>query len=93
MSIKDLIDLDTAVVISNTLFKKGEIPKTPVRGTIQNWICNGKLQNRGYKSLGPQTGRPKVLVSKNDFINLLLNYPKVGRPTGWRKPKELRLIS
>lgn len=88
---KDLIDIDRAVEVCETLYQKKDIDKVPARGTIQNWVCSGRLMKRGYRSMGPQTGRPKVLISQSDLINLLNNYPKAGRPEGWRKPKELQI--
>ena len=85
----DLIDVDQAKVVADRLNETNPLERLPSKGTISNWVCQGRLVKYGTNYQGPRRGRPKVLISKSEFVELLLNQPPIGRSVGWRKEKVL----
>ena len=83
----DLIDIDQAKLVADRLNETNPLERLPSKGTISNWVCKGRLMKYGTQYLGPKRGRPKVLISQSDLIELLLNQPPMGRSVGWRKEK------
>ena len=87
----DLIDVDQAKIIADNLHQREPLQRLPTKGTISNWICEGRLRKHGTNYRGPRSGRPKVLISESEFIELLRNQPPMGRRLGYRKSKAKRL--
>ena len=78
----ELIDIDEAYRLAQYLYREAQAEKLPAKATIQAWISEGRLQQRGYLQTKKSVGRPKVLISKIDLLELLNNPPKIGRPVG-----------
>ena len=78
----ELIDIDEAFKLAQYLYREAQAEKLPAKATIQAWISEGRLQQRGYLQTKKSVGRPKVLISKIDLLELLNNPPKIGRPVG-----------
>ena len=78
----ELIDIDEAYRLAQYLYREAQAEKLPAKATIQAWISEGRLQQRGYLQTKKSVGRPKVLISKIDLLELLNNTPKIGRPVG-----------
>ena len=78
----ELIDIDEAYRLAQYLYREAQAEKLPAKATIQAWISEGRLQQRGYLQTRRSVGRPKVLISKIDLLELLNNPPKIGRPVG-----------
>ena len=78
----ELIDIDEAYRLAQYLYRESQAEKLPAKATIQAWISEGRLQQRGYLQTKKSVGRPKVLISKIDLLELLNNPPKIGRPVG-----------
>lgn len=78
----ELIDIDEAYILAQYLYREAQAEKLPAKATIQAWISEGRLQQRGYLQTKKSVGRPKVLISKIDLLELLNNPPKIGRPVG-----------
>ena len=78
----ELIDIDEAYKLAQYLYREAQAEKLPAKATIQAWISEGRLKQRGYLQTKRNVGRPKVLISKIDLLELLNNPPKVGRPVG-----------
>ncbi len=78
----ELIDIDEAYKLAQYLYREAQAEKLPAKATIQAWISEGRLQQRGYLQTKKSVGRPKVLISKIDLLELLNNPPKIGRPVG-----------
>ena len=78
----ELIDIDEAYKLAQHLYRESQAEKLPAKATIQAWISEGRLHQRGYLQTKRSAGRPKVLISKIDLLELLNNPPKVGRPVG-----------
>ena len=78
----ELIDIDEAFRLAQYLYREAQAEKLPAKATIQAWISEGRLQQRGYLQTKKSVGRPKVLISKIDLLELLNNPPKIGRPVG-----------
>ena len=78
----ELIDIDEAYTLAQYLYREAQAEKLPAKATIQAWISEGRLQQRGYLQTKKSVGRPKVLISKIDLLELLNNPPKIGRPVG-----------
>ena len=78
----ELIDIDEAFRLAQYLYREAQAEKLPAKATIQAWISEGRLQQRGYLQTKKSVGRPKVLISKIDSLELLNNPPKIGRPVG-----------
>ena len=78
----ELIDIDEAYRLAQHLYRESQAEKLPAKATIQAWISEGRLHQRGYIQTKRSAGRPKVLISKIDLLELLNNPPKVGRPVG-----------
>ena len=78
----ELIDIDEAYRLAQYLYRAAQAEKLPAKATIQAWISEGRLQQRGYLQTKKSVGRPKVLISKIDLLELLNNPPKIGRPVG-----------
>ena len=78
----ELIDIDEAYRLAQYLYREAQAEKLPAKATIQAWISEGRLQQRGYLLTKKSVGRPKVLISKIDLLELLNNPPKIGRPVG-----------
>ena len=78
----ELIDIDEAYRLAQYLYREAQAEKLPAKATIQAWISEGRLQQRGYLQTKKSVGRPKVLISKIDLLELLNNHPKIGRPVG-----------
>ena len=78
----ELIDIDEAYRLAQHLYRESQAEKLPAKATIQAWISEGRLHQRGYLQTKRSAGRPKVLISKIDLLELLNNPPKVGRPVG-----------
>ena len=78
----ELIDIDEAYKLAQYIYKETQSGKLPAKATIQSWISEGRLTQRGYLQSRRSVGRPKVLISKIDLIELLNDQPKIGRPVG-----------
>ena len=78
----ELIDIDEAYKLAQYIYKETQSDKLPAKATIQSWISEGRLTQRGYLQSRRSVGRPKVLISKIDLIELLNDQPKIGRPVG-----------
>ena len=78
----ELIDIDEAYRLAQYLYREAQAEKLPAKATIQAWISEGRLQQRGYLQTKKSVGRPKVLISKIDLLELLNNPPKIGMPVG-----------
>jgi len=78
----ELIHIDEAYRLAQYLYREAQAEKLPAKATIQAWISEGRLQQRGYLQTKKSVGRPKVLISKIDLLELLNNPPKIGRPVG-----------
>ena len=78
----ELIDIDEAYKLAQYIYKESQSDKLPAKATIQSWISEGRLTQRGYLQSRRGVGRPKVLISKIDLIELLNDQPKIGRPVG-----------
>ena len=78
----ELIDIDEAYRLAQYLYREAQAEKLPAKATIQAWTSEGRLQQRGYLQTKKSVGRPKVLISKIDLLELLNNPPKIGRPVG-----------
>ena len=78
----ELIDIDEAYRLAQYLYREAQAEKLPAKATIQAWISEGRLQQRGYLQTKKSVGRPKVLISKIALLELLNNPPKIGRPVG-----------
>ena len=78
----ELIDIDEAYILAQYLYREAQAEKLPAKATIQAWISEGRLQQRGYLQTKKSVGRPKVLISKIELLELLNNPPKIGRPVG-----------
>ena len=78
----ELIDIDEAYKLAQYIYKETQSDKLPAKATIQSWISEGRLTQRGYLQSRRSVGRPKVLISKIDLIELLNDQPKIGRPMG-----------
>ena len=78
----ELIDIDEAYKLAQYIYKESQSDKLPAKATIQSWISEGRLTQRGYLQSRRSVGRPKVLISKIDLIELLNDRPKIGRPVG-----------
>ena len=78
----ELIDIDEAYRLAQYLYREAQAEKLPAKATIQAWISEGRLQQRGYLQTKKNVGRPKVLISKIDLLELLNTPPKIGRPVG-----------
>lgn len=78
----ELIDIDEAYRLAQYLYREAQAEKLPAKATIQAWISEGRLQQRGYLQTKKSVGRPKVLISKIELLELLNNPPKIGRPVG-----------
>ena len=81
----ELIDVDEAYKLAQYLYTESKSKKLPAKATIQAWISEGRLSQRGYLPTRKGVGRPKVLISKIDLLELLNHQPKVGRPVGSEK--------
>ena len=84
----DLIDVDEAYKLAQYLNKETRSAKLPAKATIQSWISDGRLPQRGYLQTRKGVGRPKVLISKIDLIELLNDQPKIGRPIGSERKED-----
>ena len=78
----ELIDIDEAYELAQYIYKETQSDKLPAKATIQSWISEGRLTQRGYLQSRRSVGRPKVLISKIDLIELLNDQPKIGSPVG-----------
>ena len=76
----ELIDIEEAYTFAEYLYRENSLEKLPAKATIQSWISEGRLKQRGYLPTKKSVGRPKVLISKIDLIEILNEPPKIGRP-------------
>ena len=87
----ELIDIDEAHKLAQYIYKETQSDKLPAKATIQSWISEGRLTQRGYLQNRRSVGRPKVLISKIDLIELLIDQPKIGRPMGSETKEDPKL--
>ena len=87
----ELIDIDEAYKLAQYIYKETQSDKLPAKATIQSWISEGRLTQRGYLQNRRSVGRPKVLISKIDLIELLIDQPKIGRPMGSETKEDPKL--
>ena len=76
----ELIDIEESYRFAQYLHRENSLQKLPAKATIQSWISEGRLKQRGYLPTGKSVGRPKVLISKIDLLEILNEPPKIGRP-------------
>ena len=76
----ELIDIEESYRFAQYLHRENSLKKLPAKATIQSWISEGRLKQRGYLPTGKSVGRPKVLISKIDLLEILNEPPKIGRP-------------